>query len=176
MLFRSPTAPPGIGHRRRRGPLIIGALVALVLVGVLTAAIVLGTRDNSSAAGGTFSQAATKTAIQDYLDALQKRDIDTIARNMLCGLYDAVRDRRSDQALARLSSDAFRKQFSQAEVTSIDKVVYLSNLQSQVLFSMQVKLANGGRTRDQLQGTAQLLSNHGQLLVCAYVVRSAGTY
>ena len=47
-------------------------------------------------------------------------DDETVARHTLCGLFDAVKERRSDLALAGLSSDAFRKQFSQAEVTSVD--------------------------------------------------------
>ena len=63
-------------------------------------------------------------------------------------MYDAVRDRRSDQALAKLSSDAFRKQFSEAQVTSIDKIVYWSHYQAQVLFTMRVEPATGGAKRD----------------------------
>ena len=50
-------------------------------------------------------------------------DDETVARHTLCGLFDAVKERRSDLALASLSSDAFRKQYSRAEVTSIDKMV-----------------------------------------------------
>ena len=95
---------------------------------------------------------------------------------MLCGIYDAVHDRRSDQALAKLSSDAFRKQFGRAEVTSIDKVVYLSRYQSQVLFTMQVRSTSGGPDRLPVQGLAQLLTEHGQILVCSYVLRTAGAY
>ena len=94
-----------------------------------------------------ISDATAKTAIQGYLDALEHRDTETIARNALCGIYDAVRDRRSDQALAKLSSDAFRKQFSEAQVTSIDKIVYWSDYQAQVLFSMRVE--PGDRQRPQ---------------------------
>ena len=87
-----------------------------------------------------------------------------------------MRDRRSDQALARLSSDAFRKQFSEAQVTSIDKIVYWSNYQAQVLFSMRVKPATGSALHEQIQGIAQLLSQHNRVLVCSYVQRTAGTY
>ena len=86
-------------------------------------------------AAGNSTTAAAKTAIQGYLDALPNGDDETIARNTLCGLYDAVKDRKSDLALANLSSDAFRKQFASAEVTSIDKIVFWSPNQAQVLFT-----------------------------------------
>ena len=101
----------------------------------MTVAIVYGVRTNGANTGATFSEASAKTAIQGYLDALEHRDTDDIVRNALCGLYDGVKDKRSDQALAKLSSDAFRKQFSDVEVTSIDKIVYLSQYQAQVLFT-----------------------------------------
>ena len=169
--------PPPVNYpRKSRRPLIIGALVALVLMAALTAAVALGSHQHRPSAEATLSDAMAKGAIQDYLAALQNRDTDTVARNMLCGFYDAVRDRRSDQALAKLSSDAFRKQFGQAQVTSIDKVVYLSSYQTQVLFTMQVKPVAGGPARQQVQGLAQLLLQHGQLLVCSYVLRTAGAY
>jgi hypothetical protein len=87
-----------------------------------------------------------------------------------------VQDRRSDQAVAKLSSDAFRKQFSEAQVTSIDKIVYWSAYQAQVLFSMRVQPATGSGARSEVQGVAQLLSQHNQVLVCSYVLRTAGLY
>jgi hypothetical protein len=169
--------PPPVPYpRRQRRRWIIAGVVALALIAAMAAAIAFGTHENRATAGGPLSEATAKTAIQGYLDALENRDIDTIARNTLCGIYDAVRDRRSDQALAKLSSDAFRKQFSQAEVTSIDKIVYWSNYQAQVLFTMRVRPATGGPTRDKVQGLAQLLFQHGQVLVCSYVLRTAGSY
>ncbi|KZS86006.1 Rv0361 family membrane protein [Mycobacterium persicum] len=167
---------PGSYPRRRPRRLLIGTLLALALVGALTAAIVYGVRTNGANTGGTFTEASAKTAIQGYLNALQHRDVDVIVRNALCGIYDAVKDRRSDQALAKLSSDAFRKQFSQADVTSIDKVVYWSQYQAQVLFTMQVTPATGGPPKGQVQGIAQLLFQRGQILVCSYVLRTAGHY
>ena len=157
--------------RRRRW--FIGTAVALLVV---AGAIVYGSRNAPKPTAGAFSDAAATSAIQNYLDALEHRDTEAIARNALCGIYDAVRDRRSDQALAKLSSDAFRKQFSEAKVTSIDKIVYWSDYQAQVLFSMQVQPPNGGSTHSQLQGIAQLLSQHHQILVCSYVQRTAGEY
>lgn len=173
--YPGPLPPPVSYPKRRRRRLIISVLTILV-VGTLATAVVYEVREGRSATGSEFSDTTVKTAIQGYLDALQNQDIDTIARNTLCGIYDAVRDRRADRALAKLSSDAFRKQFSKAEVTSIDKVVYWSNYQAQVLFSMRVKPAGGGATRTDVQGVAQLLFQHNQVLVCSYVLRTAGTY
>jgi hypothetical protein len=162
--------------KRRPKRLIIGTLVALALVAAMTAAIVYGVRTNGANTGGAFSEGAAKTAIQGYLDALENRDVDTIVRNALCGIYDGVHDKRSDQALAKLSSDAFRKQFSQVELTSIDKIVYLSQYQAQVLFTMNVTSATGGPTRGPVQGVAQLLFQRNQILVCSYVLRTGSSY
>lgn len=159
--------------RRRR--LIIGLLVAIALMAATTAAIVYGVRTNGASTTGAFSEGSIKTAIQGYLDALAHRDVDTIERNALCGLYDGVRDRRSDQALAKLSSDAFRKQFTDVEVTSIDKVVYLSQYQAQALFTMKASGVAGGPMHGQVQGIAQLLFQRNQILVCSYVLRNAGS-
>jgi hypothetical protein len=168
--------PPPIAYPKRRGRrLVLTAVVAVVLVSGLITAIVRGSHNRPSTSGA-FSDATAKTAIQGYLDALEHRDTETIARNSLCGIYDAVRDRRSDQALAKLSSDAFRKQFTEAQVTSIDKIVYWSNYQAQVLFSMRVAPTSGGAAREQIQGIAQLLNQHNQVLVCSYVQRTAGSY
>jgi hypothetical protein len=132
-------------------------------------------RTNGASTTGAFSEGSIKTAIQGYLDALAHRDVDTIERNALCGLYDGVRDRRSDQALAKLSSDAFRKQFTDVEVTSIDKVVYLSQYQAQALFTMKASGVAGGPMYGQVQGIAQLLFQRNQILVCSYVLRNAGS-
>ncbi|MGB8389208.1 hypothetical protein [Mycobacterium sp.] len=170
--------PPPASYPRRRSKrrLIIGLLVAVALVAAMTVAIVYGVRTNGANTGATFSEGATKTAIQGYLNALEHRDVDEIVRNALCGMYDGVHDKRSDQALARISSDAFRKQFSQVEVTSIDKIVYLSQYQAQALFSMRVSPATGGPTRGPMQGIAQLLYQRGQIMVCSYVLRTGGSY
>jgi hypothetical protein len=148
----------------------------VAVVAALTVAIVYGVRTNGANTGAAFSESAAKTAIQGYLDALERRDVDEIARNALCGMYDGVRDKRADQALARLSSDAFRKQFSEVEVTSIDKIVYLSQYQAQALFTMQVAPTTGGQQHGQVQGVAQLLFQRGQITVCSYVLRTGGSY
>jgi hypothetical protein len=169
--------PPAVAYPKRRPKrLIIGLLVVLALVAAMTAAIAYGIRTNGASTGAAFSDGAVKTAIQGYLDALDHHDIEAISRNMLCGMYDGVRDRRSDQALARLSSDAFRKQFSQVEVTSIDKIVYLSQYQAQALFTMGASPPTGGPMRGQIQGVAQLLLQRNQISVCSYVLRTAGAY
>ena len=177
--YPAPQAPaqyPNQGENRRSRRLLIGALLAIALVAALTTAIVYGVRTNGANTNGTFSEGSAKTAIQSYLTALAHRDVEVIVRNSLCGIYDAVKDKRSDQALAKLSSDAFRKQFTDVEISTIDKIVYLSPYQAQVLFSMQVTPANGGPPRGQVQGIAQLLFQHGQILVCSYVLRTAGQY
>jgi hypothetical protein len=172
-----PAQAPQASYRKpRHKRLIIGILVAVALVAATTAAIVYGVRTNGANTGGPFSEGSVKTAIQGYLDALAHRDVDTIERNALCGLYDGVRDRRSDQALAKLSSDAFRKQFSEVEVTSIDKLVYWSQYQAQALFTMKMSPGTGGPMRGQVQGVAQLLFQRNQILVCSYVLRTAGSY
>ncbi|MCV7412823.1 hypothetical protein AWC05_12785 [Mycobacterium florentinum] len=168
--------PPGYPNRRSPRRMIIGVLAAIALVAGMTAAIVYGVRTNGANTGAAFSEATAKTAIQGYLDALENRNTEEIARNALCGLYDGVKDRRSDQALAKLSSDAFRKQFSQVQLTSIDKIVYLSQYQVQALFTMQVSPATGGPLRGQVQGVAQLLFQRGDILVCSYVLRTGGSY
>ncbi|OBB95263.1 hypothetical protein [Mycobacterium sp. 852002-40037_SCH5390672] len=170
--------PPPVPYppQRSKRRLIVGIVLAIVLVAVLTVAIVYGVRTNGANTGATFSEGAAKTAIQGYLDALEHRDINEIARNALCGLYDGVQDKRSDQALAKLSSDAFRKQFSEVELTSIDKIVYLSQYQAQALFTMRVSPVSGSPMHGQVQGIAQLLFQRGQIMVCSYVLRTGGSY
>lgn len=175
--YAGPPPPPApYPQPRSRRRLFIGVLVAIALVAVMTLAIVYGVRTNGANTGAKFSEGAAKTAIQGYLDALEHRDTNEIVRNALCGMYDGVHDKRSDLALAKLSSDAFRKQFSEVEVTSIDKIVYLSQYQAQALFSMRVSPAAGGPPRGDVQGIAQLLFQRGEITVCSYVLRTGGSY
>ena len=164
---------PVVPYRRRpRWPLVLAMIVTLGLLAAV-AGLIYAARDTTTT---PLSDATAQTAIQGYLDALAGRDIDVIARNTLCGTYDAVADRRSDEALAKLSSDAFRKQFDAAEVTSVDKIVLLSDYQAQVLFTMRITPASGGSPRSGVQGTAQLLVVDRQVLVCSYVLRTGGAY
>jgi len=161
----------------RRGRVLWWVLGALVAVGALLAAVVVlgGPRP----AGGTaaFTDASAKAAIQSYLTALSDGDTETVARNNACGMFDAIDNPRSDLSLARLASDAFRKQFSQAEVASIDKIVLSSSYQAQVLFTMSVAPTSNSRTaKAQEQGVAQLLRQDDKLLVCSYLLRTSGQY
>ena len=170
--------PPPVPYPSRHRWRLIAAilLVVVILAGTTTAVVYAVNAGSSSSNGGQLTEASVKTAIQNYLDALQNSDTETVARNTLCGFYDEVKDKRSDRALARLSSETFRKQFSRAEVTSIDKMVVMSQNQAQVLFSMQVVPAMRGSQKHQEQAIAQVLSHDNQLLVCQYLLRSAGSY
>jgi hypothetical protein len=170
--------PPPVPYpSRRRWRLIAVILLVVAIVAGTTTAIVYAVNpDPGIQAGGQITEATAKTAIQNYLDALGRGDTETVARNTLCGFYDAVKDKRSDQALARLSSETFRKQFSQADVMSIDKMVFMSPNQVQVLFSMQVVPVTRGSQKHQEQAIAQLLSQDDKVLVCQYLLRSAGQY
>ena len=171
--------PPPIGFSTPPGSrrVLWWSLLGVALAGVLVAAaLAIGASRTSSGSAG-FSDAASKAAIQNYLTALSDGDTETIARNNLCGMFDAVKDRKSDLALARLSSDAFGKQFDRAEVTSIDRIVPTSDYQAQVLFTMRVAPARTTRnSREEEQGVAQLLRQGDQLLVCSYLLRTAGQF
>lgn len=179
------TLPPPVPYpTRRRWPKIVaGLLVLAALAGVLTAVLVAGRR--GPAGPVVVSDARAQAAIQEYLNALLDGDDEAVARHTLCGLYDGVRDRKADLAVAGLASDAFRKQFSQVEVTGIDANVPWSTTQAQVLFTMRVAPASGS-TRgqravdEQQQGVAQLLAKRDgrdeQVLVCSYVLRTSGQY
>jgi hypothetical protein len=174
--------PPPLQYPKRRWWKPVAAVaIAVVAVAALVTAIVLASRNDDASSHTALTNASVKAAIQEYMDALSKGDDQTVARHTLCGLFDAVKDHRSDLALASLSSDAFRKQYSDAEVTSIDKVVLLSPNQAQVLFTMKVAPASGA-TRAQLpkndeqQAIAQLLADDNEILVCSYLPRTAGQY
>ncbi|HET6734789.1 hypothetical protein [Mycobacterium sp.] len=169
--------PPPVQYpKKRRWRLVAGAVAALAVIAGLVAAIVLAAGRDDSTATGTLTEASAKAAIQEYLDAMTNGDDETVARHTLCGLFDAVKERRSDLALAGLSSDAFRKQYSQAEVTSIDKMVHTSPHQAQVLFTMNVVPASSSRGESEEQAVAQLLAQDNEILVCSYLPRTAGQY
>ena len=173
--------PPPLQYPKRRWwrP-VAAAVLVLAVVAALVTAIVFASRDDNASTHSTFTEASTKTAIQSYLDALSKGDDEAVARHTLCGLFDAVKEHRSDLALAALSSDAFRKQYSRVEVTSIDKMVLWSPNQAQVLFTMRVAPATGSTRnqppRDEQQAIAQLLAQDNEVLVCSYLPRTAGQY
>lgn len=171
--------PPPVGYPQppRRNRAVLWTVLGLGLVAALIAAAMVATGGRTGGGSAGFTDAAAKSTIQNYLTALSDSDTETVARNNLCGMFDAVRDRKSDLALARLASDAFRKQFAQAEVVSIDKIVPSSSYQAQVLFTMKVQPASTSRkARDQEQGVAQLVRQDGNLLVCSYLLRTAAQY
>jgi hypothetical protein len=170
--------PPPVQYpKRRRWRVVLGGLLMIALVAAIVGAITFVLRNDANRGSGQLTSASAKTAIQTYLSALSNGDTETVARNNLCGLYDAVKERRSDMALANLSSEAFRKQFSRADVTSIDKIVFASPNQAQVLFSMRVVPAGRSQQpRDEAQGVAQLLAQDNQIFVCSYLQRTAGQY
>ena len=172
---------PKRGHTKRDRWKPVAALVlsVAVIAAVVVAVVVVGRDDEGR--GTALTTGTAQDAIQSYLDALSDGDVEAVSRNALCGLYDGVRDRRSDDALARLSSDAFQKQFSSAQVTSVDTMVFASPNSAQVLFSMQAvpttgSRGNSGSPDDERQGVAQLLVYGDDVLVCSYVLRTAGTF
>lgn len=177
--------PPPVPYpKRRRWPKVLAAVLAVVvLAGVVTGVVYVARGAGTQPVVVTDDQA--KAAIQEYLNALIDADDQTVARHTMCGLFDAVRDRKTDLAVASLAGDTFRKQFSHVEVTSIDKIVPWSTTQAQVLFTMRVAPA-GGTSRGQRppaeeqQGVAQLLvdktGGDDDVLVCSYVLRTGGQY
>ena len=90
-----------------------------------------------------------------------------------------MKERRADLALAGLSSDAFRKQFGSAEVTSIDKIVPCRRPGAGVVHheggAGQRSARQSVATGDE-QAVAQLLSQDDEILVCSYLLRTAGQY
>ncbi|MGE2733345.1 hypothetical protein [Mycolicibacterium vaccae] len=175
--------PPPVPYPPKRRKWLLGGLAALAvvaLVGVVTAVAVSGGDDRDAPTGGALTEASAQEAIQNYVDALNNGDAETVARHTLCGLFDAVKEKRSDLALASLSSDAFRKQYSSAQVMSIDKMVQSSPTQAQVLFTIRVapktsSSRNQPKEADE-QAVAQVLSIDDQVLVCSYLPRTAGQY
>lgn len=173
--------PPPLQYPKRRWwKPVAAAAAAVVVVAAVITGIIFTTRGGDASSHNALTDASVKTAIQEYLDALSNGDDETVARHTLCGLFDSVKEHRSDLALASLSSDAFRKQYSHAEVTSVDKMVLWSPNQAQVLFTMRVAPASGS-TRDQPregeeQAVAQILSQDNEILVCSYLPRTAGQY
>lgn len=170
--------PPPLAYSKRRSWRLIATIAVVVaVIGAMVGAVLYAVSSSDRrGTAGTLTAASAQVAIQSYLDALSDADIETIARNTMCGMYDGVRDRRADQQLAKLSSDTFRKQFRSAEVTSIDKLVFLSSNQVQVLFTMRVEGSGRGTQSREEQAIAQLLLQDGQVLVCQYLLRGTGSY
>ncbi|MGX9671610.1 Rv0361 family membrane protein [Mycobacterium sp. HM-7] len=163
--------PSGGGNNTKRILLVVGAVLAVVAV---VGGIIFAVRSTSDRG---LTDATAKSAIQGYLNALLQQDKQAVARHALCGLYDGVKDHATDYTVANLASDAFRKQFGQADVTSIDKIVMLSPNQAQVLFTMKVapsgRLPRGSVKSNEFQAVAQLLVQPRETLVCSYLPRPA---
>ncbi|MGV0852792.1 Rv0361 family membrane protein [Mycolicibacterium phlei] len=173
--------PPPVPYpKKRRWPLVTAIVLAVAVVAGIVAAVMWTRDDGQAVQTGVLTEASARAAIQEYLDALSQGDDETVARHTLCGLFDAVKEKRSDLALAGLSSDAFRKQYNSAEVTSIDKMVTASPNQAQVLFTMKVAPASGSRrdrpVNDEQQAVAQLIAQGDEVLVCSYLPRTGGQY
>jgi hypothetical protein len=170
------TLPPPVTYpgrpRRRRFGVIALALLVVALVGLVAAIVITQRRDDGTTATATVTEASANTAIQGYLDALSNGDKEAIARNASCGLYDELKDRRSDMALADLAGDAFRRQFSSVQVTSIDKIVAASPTQAQVLFTMRAVPAGRQQGNVERQGIVQLVADGRDVLVCSYLLRA----
>jgi len=104
-----------------------------------------------------------------------------VARNTLCGLFDAAEEPRADLALAGLSSDAFRRQHSSAEVTS-DRQDGVRGLPrrlrccSRCGWSQRAGPRGNQPQNDEEQAIAQLLSIDDEILVCSYLPRTTGQY
>lgn len=174
------TLPPPVDYpkapRRRRFVFIaLGVLVA-VMVAAVAATIVFAERGPETTASTAITPDSAKAAIQEYLDALTQGKDEIIAEHASCGLFDAVKDKQGDMALANLASETFRRQFSSAEVTTVDKIVELSPNQAQVLFSMDAKSAGRSATETERQAVAQILAQGDRLLVCSYLPRNAGPF
>jgi hypothetical protein len=172
------TLPPPVEYpsgrrRRRRITAVLGLLMALVVAAAVTTSV-LAERGPGHASPGALNQDSAKAAIQDYLDALAQGKNERIAEHASCGLFDAIKDRRADMSLANLASDAFRRQFSNAQVSSIDKVVMWSPNQAQVLFTMKATRASASKAEVERQAVAQLLIQDPEILVCSYLPRNAG--
>src|SRR6478735_1353672 len=86
--------PPPLEYPKRRWwrP-VVAVTLAVAVVAALITAIVLAARNDSSSSHSAVTDASAKAAIQEYLDALSKGDVQTVARHTLCGLFDAVKER-----------------------------------------------------------------------------------
>jgi hypothetical protein len=166
-----PPVPYPTTPRRRR--FLLAGLALLVVVALAAAAVTIVfalRRDDSTDAA--LTPASAKSSIQGFLDALSRGNDEEIARHASCGVFDEIKDKQSDMALANLASDAFRRQFGSAQVTSIDKIVTWSPNQAQVLFTMQVTQAGRSQSESSRQAVAQLLIQNRDILVCSYLPRT----
>jgi hypothetical protein len=78
-----------------------------VVAGIVVAAVLAGRGPAPSSNTGLVAD-AVKVAIQKLYSTRYRTATSRTSPATLCGLYDGVKDRRTDEALARMSSDAFR--------------------------------------------------------------------
>ena len=135
-------------------------------------------RGAPTATAGAFSDATANVGDPGLPGrAGSNRDTETIARNALCGIYDAVRRPPIRQALAKLSSDAFRKQFSRGagDVDRQDRRTGRT-IRPRCCSPCASSRPPAAAREVEAQGVAQLLSQHNQILVCSYVLRTRGQF
>jgi hypothetical protein len=173
--------PPPVEYpktpRRSRWLVIVLGLLVVAVIAAVVAALILAERRPARAGDTALNPDSAKAAIQQYLDALAQGDDETIARNASCGLFDAIKDKQPDMALAKLASDVFRRQFDSVQVQQVDKIVSLSANQAQALFTMKAKTASASHEAEvDRQSVAQLLVQGNEILVCSYLPRSAGPF
>jgi hypothetical protein len=167
--------PPPVPYPTRpsRRRFLVAGLALLVVVALAAAAVtIVFAMRRDDATDTALTPASAKSSIQGFLDALSRGNDEEIARHASCGVFDEIKDKQSDMALANLASDAFRRQFGSAEVTSIDKIVTWSPNQAQVLFTMQVTQAGRSQSESSRQAVAQLLIQNRDVLVCSYLPRT----
>jgi hypothetical protein len=61
-------------------------------------------------------------------------------------------------------------------VTGVDTIVFASPTAAQVLFSMKAVPAGSSAGSVERQGVAQVLVYNNDILVCSYVLRTAGMF
>ncbi|MFA4083841.1 hypothetical protein [Mycobacteroides salmoniphilum] len=166
-----PPMPPPVDYPERKRKLPAWLAPAVVVAALVVLALLLGLLTKNSGVSHRPSEAKIEQTIQGYLDAMAKLDIVTLARNAGCGLYDAVRDKDTDDTIVRANAQQFVATFGTATVKSIDKIVYFSEYQLKVLFT-----ATSHKRKDAPQGQAELLINEGKIYVCSAYMRGANAF
>lgn len=163
--------PPPVDYPERKRKVPGWLVPAAVVAALVVLALLLGLLTKNSGVSHRPSETKIQQTIQGYLDAMAKLDTVTLARNAGCGLYDAVRDKDTDDTIVRANAQQFVSTFGTATVKSIDKIVYFSEYQLKVLFTAQSQ-----KRKDTPQGQAELLINDGKIYVCSAYMRGANAF
>jgi hypothetical protein len=163
--------PPPVDYPDRKRKVPGWLAPAAVVAALVVLALLLGFLTRNSGVSHRPSEAKIEQTIQGYLDAMAKLDIVTLARNAGCGLYDAVRDKDTDDTIVRANAQQFVNTFGTATVKSIDRIVYFSEYQLKVLFT-----ATSQKRKDAPQGQAELLINDGKIYVCSAYMRGSNAF